>query len=58
MIEITLGLDLSEQKAKTIINHGTKIFVADEIYNAREYLKNLDGVYSVKNLTLKTLKSL
>jgi uncharacterized OsmC-like protein len=58
MIEITLGLDLSEQKAKTIINHGTKIFVANEIYNTREYLKKLDGVYSVRDLTLKTLKSL
>ena len=58
MIEITLGLDLNEEKAKTIIGHGTKIFVADEIYKTREFLQRLDGVYSVKNLDLKTLQSL
>ncbi len=58
MIEITLGLDLNEEKAKTIIGHGTKIFVADEIYNTRGFLQELDGVYSVKNLTLETLRLL
>lgn len=58
MIEITLGLDLNEEKAKIILMHGTKIFVADEIYNTRKFLQKLDGVYSVKNLNLKTLQSL
>ena len=58
MIEITLGLDLNKQKAETIVAHGTIIFVADEIYQSREYLQKIDGVYSVKNLNLKTLKSL
>jgi hypothetical protein len=58
MIEITLGLDLNKEKAKSIRNHGVYIFVADEIYQSREFLKEIDGIYSVKNLNLKTLKSL
>lgn len=58
MIEITLGLDLNKQKAETIVGHGTVIFVADEIYQSRQYLQKIDGVYSVKNLNLRTLKSL
>lgn len=58
MIEITLGLDLSEEKVKNIINHGIQIFVADEIYNSRPYLKKLDEVHSVKDLNLDTLKQL
>lgn len=56
MIEITLGLDLNKQKAETIVSHGTKIFVADEIYNSRDYLQAIQGVYSVKDLTITTLK--
>ena len=31
MIEITIGLDLSQAKAQTIRSHGTYIFLADEI---------------------------
>ncbi|MGQ4001955.1 hypothetical protein QIW49_01055 [Francisellaceae bacterium CB300] len=58
MIEITLGLDLNESKAKTITGHGTKLFVADEIYEAKNFLQQLDGVFSVKDLNLETLKSL
>lgn len=58
MIEITIGLDLNEDKAKTILGHNTVIFVADEIYESRDFLKKMKGVYSVKSLTLKTLKSL
>ena len=58
MIEITLGLDLNEEKAKTIINHGNYLFVADEIYQAQEFLQNLNQVFSVKDLNLKTLKNL
>jgi len=57
-IQITIGVDLNEEKAKTIINHGSYIFVSDEIYQSREFLKNLKQVYSVKDLTLKTLKNL
>jgi hypothetical protein len=58
MIEITLGLDLNEEKAKTIISHGIYIFVADEIYKSREYLQRLNFVYSVRDLTLDTLGQL
>jgi hypothetical protein len=58
MIEITLGLDLNEEKAKTIRNHNVYIFVADEIYNSREFLRKMNGVYSVNDLTLQTLKKL
>jgi len=58
MIEITLGLDLNEEKAKAIRNHNVFIFVADEIYKSKEYLKNMEGVFSVKELDLKTLKLL
>jgi len=58
MIEITLGLDLNEEKAKAIRRHNVFIFVADEIYNSKEFLQNMNGVYSVKELNLKTLKFL
>ncbi len=58
MIEITLGLDLNEEKAKAIRNHNVIIFVADEVYNSKAYLQKMKGIFSVKELTLKTLKSL
>ena len=58
MIEVTLGLDLNEEKAKTIVAHGTVIFVADEVYESRTFLKNINGVYSVKSLNINTLCSL
>jgi len=58
MIEITLGIDLTEEKVKAIRNHNIYLFVADEVYQANNYLKNIDGVFSSKDLTLKTLKSL
>lgn len=58
MIEITLGLDLNEEKAKTIRKHDVFIFVSDEIYNSKEFLKNLEGVYPVSQLNLKTLEKL
>jgi hypothetical protein len=57
-IQITLGLDLFEEKAKTIVGHDTYIFVADEIYQTRNFLRKIDRIYSVKDLNLKTLKNL
>lgn len=57
-IEITLGLDLNERKAQSILEHNVYLFVADEIYNSREFLRNMNGVYSVKDLSIKVLKSL
>lgn len=58
MIGITLGLDLNEEKAKTILKHGVYMFVSDEIYQSRKFLQNLDGIYSVKDLNAKTLVAL
>lgn len=57
-IEITLGLDLNEEKAKTILQHNTYIFVADEIYYSRKYLQNLSGVFKASDLTLNLLKKI
>ncbi len=57
MIEITLGIDLTEEKVKAIRNHNVYLFVADEIYSAVEYLQNTDGIYSTKDLTLSTLEN-
>jgi hypothetical protein len=58
MIEITLGLDLNETKAKSILSHGVYLLVSDEVYKSRKFLQNLNGVYSVKKLNLSLLKSL
>ncbi len=58
MIEITLGIDLTEEKVKAIRNHNIYLFVADEVYQANNYLKNIDGVFSSKDLTLEILKNL
>ena len=57
-IQITLGLDLNEEKAKTIRQHGTILFVAEEIYNTRPFLQQMDGVFSSADLTLQTLENL
>lgn len=57
-IEITLGLDLSEAKAKAIRQHGVYLFVADEIYKSRKYLQDTEGVFPASSLNIKTLKSL
>ncbi|MBL0687413.1 MAG: hypothetical protein JJV95_05925 [Sulfurospirillum sp.] len=58
MIEITLGIDLTEEKVKSIRNHGVFLFISDEIYRSYQYLQDIDGVYSSKDLTLKVLESL
>jgi flagellin-specific chaperone FliS len=58
MIEITLGLDLNYEKAKTITLHNTYLFVSDEIYQAQKFLKDMDKVFSVKDLNLEVLKKL
>jgi len=57
-IQITLGLDLNEEKAKTIVGHETYIFVSDEVYNNRSFLREIKNVYSVTDLNLQTLKNL
>lgn len=58
MIEITLGIDLTEEKIKAIRNHKVYLFISDEIYQSQQYLQGIDGVYSSKDLTIKTLKKL
>ncbi|MEA3315073.1 MAG: hypothetical protein U9Q30_04390 [Campylobacterota bacterium] len=58
MIEITLGIDLTEEKVKAIRNHNVFLFVADEVYNSYQYLKDIDGIYSSKELTIEVLKEL
>ena len=57
-IEITTGVDLTIEKAETIVKHNTYIFVSDEIYLAREFLQNMDMIYSTKHLDFATLKNL
>lgn len=58
MIQITLGLDLTEEKAKTIARHGVITFVSDEIYSSRKYLQDIKEVYPASDLTLLVLKKL
>ena len=41
-----------------MINHKTYIFVADEVYQTRDFLRKMDKAYSAKDLNLKTLKNL
>jgi hypothetical protein len=58
MIEITLGIDLTQAKVRAIRNHNVFLFVADEIYNLYPYLQNIEGVCSSKDLTYAVLKGL
>ena len=58
MIEITLGIDLTEEKVKAIRNHNVFLFVADEIYNSYKYLQNIEGVYPSTDLTIEVLERL
>ena len=58
MIEITIGLDLNKAKAETIRKHGTYIFLSDEIYNKRQDLIDMYGVFPTNALTRETLISL
>lgn len=58
MIEITLGLDLSEEKAKSIRSHNVYLFVSDEIYASKEYLQRVEGIYPAGELNINLLKKL
>lgn len=58
MIEITLGVDLTQEKVNSIRNHNIYLFVADEVYKANQYLQNTEGVYSASQLSIDCLKSL
>ena len=58
MIEITLGTDLRENIANSIVNHGVFLFVADEIYESKKYLQGIKGIYPASALSLKLLQKL
>ncbi|MDO4895442.1 hypothetical protein [Moraxella sp.] len=58
MIEITLGTDLTQEKAKSITNHDVYLFVADEVYQDNPYLQDMDMVYSCQELSLDLLREL
>lgn len=58
MIEITLGLDLTEDKAKAIRQHGVYLFVSDEVYQMHTSLQKIEGIFSTKSLTMEVLLKL
>jgi len=58
MIEITLGVDLTEEKVKAIRSHDVYLFVSNEIYQNSDYLKKINGIYSVEELNIELLTSL
>ena len=58
MITITIGIDLTLAKAETIRAHGVYIFVANEVYDNRHDLINLDGIFPVRELTKEIFLSL
>ena len=58
MIEITLGIDLTKDKVEAIRNHNIYLFVADEVYTQNKYLQSIEGIFSVTDLTMNTLKKL
>ena len=58
MIEITLGTDLRESAARAIREHGVYLFVADEVYDAKKYLQEIDGVYPARELSVKLIAKL
>lgn len=58
MIEITLGTDVRPNMAESIVKHGVHLFVADEIYDSKEFLQNQEGVYPTRDFNLETLKNI
>jgi len=55
MIEITLGIDLTEEKVRAIRNHNVFLFVSDEVYQANQYLKDIEGVLLFKRFNTKNI---
>lgn len=58
MIEITLGIDLTPEKVKSIIEHNVLLFVSPEIYSQYSYLRETKGVFSTNDLTIELLTSI
>ncbi len=50
MIEITLGTDLRENIARSIRAHGVYLFVADEVYESKGFLRSIEGIYPASKL--------
>jgi len=58
MIEITLGLDLTKEKAKSITKHGVYLFVAEEVYNQRKDLQEIKNVFSASEFNINEIVKL
>lgn len=58
MIQVTLGLDLTEEKAKSISRYGVITIVSDEIYASRTYLHSMPEVYPASKLSINLLNEL
>lgn len=58
LLTITLGTDLTENKARTIRTFGVYIFVSEEVYLEKTYLQTMVGVYSVASLNQELLLTL
>jgi len=58
MIEITIGMDLTEEKARIIRKHGVYLFVSDEIYDCFYFLQQIDGIYPASELKRSLLITL
>lgn len=59
MFLITLGIDLNEDKLNNILQkNGQFVIVADEVYEAKDYLKNNPRVLSSKNIKKETIKDI
>lgn len=59
MFLVTLGIDLNEEKLKNIMQKEEHyVVVAQEIYEAKEYLRNNERVISSKNFNKETLNKL
>jgi len=58
IVEITLGLDLTYEKAVSIRKHDTILFIADEIYACRSDLQGMEGVYKWSDFSLNLIREL
>ena len=59
MFLITLGIDLNQDKLNNILQkNGQFVIVADEVYEAKDYLKNNPRVLSSKNIKKETIKDI
>jgi hypothetical protein len=58
MIQITLGIDLTEQKIKNITQNGVYLVISDEAYNSLKFLQNYPKVIKSSNFSMKLLEKL